>query len=195
MVSKSAALKIGVLLGCGLLSGLGWWVWQRQVDELRTYAPDLSQVAYVGSESCRACHQDQFTHWSQSHHHKMTQPANPETVVGDFNNATYTYQGVTSRMFRQGDEFFMETLDLNGRLGVAKIVRTIGSRRFQQYVTQVGTTFYRLPIAWNIEKKNTGSTCRGCFCTRICPISATTPVCGTTTASFATTSRAGPAWM
>lgn len=153
MVSKSAALKIGVLLGCGLLSGLGWWVWQRQVDELRTYAPDLSQVAYVGSESCRACHQDQFTHWSQSHHHKMTQPANPETVVGDFNNATYTYQGVTSRMFRQGDEFFMETLDLNGRLGVAKIVRTIGSRRFQQYVTQVGTTFYRLPIAWNIEKK------------------------------------------
>ncbi len=153
MVSKSAVLKIGVILGCGLLAGLVWWVWQGQVDELRTYAPDLSQVAYVGSESCRACHQDQFAHWSQSHHHKMTQPATPEAVVGDFNNATYTYQGVTSRMFRRGDEFFMETLDPSGRMGVAKIVRTVGSRRFQQYVTQVGTTFYRLPIAWNIEKK------------------------------------------
>jgi hypothetical protein len=102
MVSKPAVLKIGVIFGCGLLAGLVWWVWQRQVDALRTYAPDLSQVAYVGSESCRACHQDQFAHWSQSHHHKMTQPATPETVVGDFNNATYTYQGVTSRMFRAG---------------------------------------------------------------------------------------------
>jgi len=101
MVSKAAALKVSIILGGGLLAGLVWLLWYQQIEELRRYAPDLSQVAYIGSESCRACHREQFEHWSQSHHHKMTQPATPETVVGDFNNATYTYQGITSRMFRR----------------------------------------------------------------------------------------------
>ncbi len=149
---RSSRLKVLIsacfLVGVGLVVALTTY----QARAMRELKPDLANVEYAGSESCRQCHQSEFDHWSESHHHKMTQVASPQSVVGNFNNATYTFNGVTSRMFRQGDEFFMETLDPSGQMATAKIVRTIGSRRFQQYVTQVGPTFWRLPIAWNIEK-------------------------------------------
>lgn len=146
VITLFAALVVALLAGGLFVRGEARAIREAQREE-------LAPVAYVGSDSCKECHPAEHASGSESHHHKMTQTATPAAVVGDFNNATYTFNGVTSKMYRRGDEFFMETLDPNGKLAVAKIVRTIGSRRFQQYVTQVGDTFYRLPVAWNIEKK------------------------------------------
>ncbi|MBX7221180.1 MAG: hypothetical protein K1Y36_14625 [Blastocatellia bacterium] len=152
-MARPARFKL-VLVGVFLALAVVTLIFTRsQVQAMRELKPELAQVEYAGSASCQECHKAEFDHWSESHHHKMNQIATPETVVGDFNNATYTFNGVTSRMYRKGNDFYIYTMDLNGKMGEALIVRTVGSRRFQQYITLVGTTFYRLPIAWNIEKK------------------------------------------
>ncbi|MEW6729916.1 MAG: HEAT repeat domain-containing protein [Acidobacteriota bacterium] len=144
------SLTIIISLAAILLIG-----WSREKQSLRDYQPVLANVNYVGSQQCQQCHVEQYNHWFESHHRKMTQEATPASIVGDFQDTSYTFLGVTSRMYRRGDEFYIYTLDLNGeKMAEAKIARTVGSRRFQQYLTQVGDTYYRLPIAYNIEKKH-----------------------------------------
>lgn len=113
---------------------------------------DLAAVDYVQSETCRRCHGDHYRTWRQTFHRTMTQEARPGAVLGDFENATYTYDGVVSRFTRQGDDYFIETLGADGRMQRFRVVRTVGSRRIQQYVTKVGDRRLRLPLAWNVEE-------------------------------------------
>jgi len=114
---------------------------------------DLSQVSYTTSAECVMCHPRRYETWHRTFHRTMTQRAGGEAVVGDFENATLVYQGVTSRFTHQGDRYFIETLSPAGGLERYEIAMTVGSRRIQQYVTQVGGRHVRLPLAWNIEEK------------------------------------------
>ena len=99
---------------------------------------DLAPVDYVQSETCRRCHEEHYQSWRRTFHRTMTQEAGPEAVLGDFENAVYTYDGVTSRFTRSGDDYYIETLGPEGRLERFRVVRTVGSRRIQQYVVKVG---------------------------------------------------------
>ena len=38
---------------------------------------------YVSSDTCRACHPQQYATWHDSYHRTMTQVASPEAVVGE----------------------------------------------------------------------------------------------------------------
>lgn len=138
------ALGIALVVGIDLLA---------TAQEVATPQP-LAPIAYAGSGTCRTCHPDHTDSWRRTFHRTMTQAATPAAVKGDFSGVTDTYQGVTSRFTREGDRFFMETLDGEGR-GLRKyaIERTVGSRRFQQYVTREGDRYIRLPLAWNIEER------------------------------------------
>jgi len=115
---------------------------------------DLSRVAYLGSDECRACHPGRHTSWSRTFHRTMTQRGAPGAVLGDFDDAAYDYRGVTSRFTREGDRFFITTLDAedpaSGRMTRYPVELTVGSRRVQQYVTRIGTKHWRLPLAWDI---------------------------------------------
>jgi predicted CXXCH cytochrome family protein len=117
---------------------------------------DLSRVAYVGSDECRACHAGRHASWSRTFHRTMTQRAAPGAVLGDFRDASLTWGGVTSRLTRQGDTFFITTLDAedpaSGQMTRYPVELTVGSRRVQQYVTQIGTRHWRLPLAWDVEE-------------------------------------------
>ena len=114
---------------------------------------DLASVDYVRSETCRRCHEDHYQSWRQTFHRTMTQDAGPEAVLGDFENVTYTYDGVTSRFTRSGEDYYIETLGPEGRLERYRVARTVGSRRVQQYVVKVGDRYLRLPLAWNVEER------------------------------------------
>lgn len=41
--------------------------------------------------------------------------ARPETVLGDFQNASLTHHGVTSRMFQRDDAYFVHTEGPDGK--------------------------------------------------------------------------------
>lgn len=109
---------------------------------------------YIESENCLGCHERQFESWQKTYHSRMTQEAEPKAIIGDFEqNNTLEYLGVKAMMTRKGNEFFMSFQYPDGRTEINKIVKTVGSRRIQQYVTKQGNNHIRLPIAWDIENK------------------------------------------
>ncbi len=74
------------------------------------FAASLPRVGgpagYVGSQTCRDCHQDQYASWHRSYHRTMTQIAVPDTVRADFHNVVLTNDGVRFVLSQRGDEFW-----------------------------------------------------------------------------------------
>ncbi|HSF88835.1 MAG TPA: multiheme c-type cytochrome, partial [Saprospiraceae bacterium] len=56
---------------------------------------------YVGSASCKSCHESAYADWQKSDHFLAMQPANDTTVLGDFNNISFTADGVTNLFFKK----------------------------------------------------------------------------------------------
>lgn len=73
-----------------------------------------AELRYVGSQLCASCHQAEFSAWRSSHHALAMQHADEDSVLGDFNDATFTYAGVTSHFSRRDGRYFVETDGPNG---------------------------------------------------------------------------------
>jgi predicted CXXCH cytochrome family protein len=112
-----------------------------------TTAPDPT---YVGGQACVACHPRQAELWRASHHARAMQPANGATVLGDFGDATFEKDGVTSTFFTRGDEYFVRTDGPDGQLHDYKIAYTFGVEPLQQYLIAFPDGRYQaLSIAWD----------------------------------------------
>ena len=116
---------------------------------------DFHQTGYTGSQPCRECHEDRYQSWAKTYHRRMTQEATPETVLGDFNGRKYSYWGYTVRPVRKGDRYYFEYYDKSGQtlLNTLEVSRTVGSRRYQQYLAQTPYTdgnYYRLEMLWHV---------------------------------------------
>ena len=62
--------------------------------------------------------------------------------------------GTTSRMFRRGEKFFIETDGPHGQMQTFEIKYTFGVRPIQQYLVELpGGRVQCLPITWDTEKK------------------------------------------
>ena len=61
-------------------------------------------ATYVGSSACAGCHASETAAWRGSHHDLAMQEATDKSVLGNFDNATFTYGDVTSRFFRRDDD-------------------------------------------------------------------------------------------
>jgi predicted CXXCH cytochrome family protein len=112
----------------------------------------LESLNYVQSATCIRCHPNHYDSWSRTYHRTMTQTAGHTSVLGNFNNVTYFYNGVVSRFHREGETYFIETIDSEGQIRDFPIAYTVGSRRIQQYITKIGDRYIRLPLAWDIEE-------------------------------------------
>ena len=110
----------------------------------------LADVPYAQSEQCVMCHPSYYQTWHQTFHRTMTQEPSPQAIVGDFADAAYTYQGVPSRFTMENGRYYIETRAFD-QPEKYEVAMAIGSRRIQQYVTQIGDRHYRLPLAWSIE--------------------------------------------
>ena len=58
-------------------------------------------ATYVGEPACTKCHESQTAEWRQSDHARAMALAADDTVLGNFDNATFTYAGVTSSFSRR----------------------------------------------------------------------------------------------
>jgi hypothetical protein len=69
---------------------------------------------YVGDAACAACHQDVAAGYDKTAHHLTSQPANKDTVGGDFRLGSNTMPtanaNLSFRMDRKGDEFFQTAI-------------------------------------------------------------------------------------
>ncbi len=84
----------------------------------------------------------------------MTREATPENVLGDFErDRVLEYGGVRAEMVRVGDRYEMRLTDQQGRKQSLPIVRTVGSRRIQQYLTADKDRLVRLPVAYDLVNR------------------------------------------
>jgi len=97
--------------GVALLAAAGIWRYT-----LNTPNPDRPPKApsaqYVGQRACASCHSAQAEKWSVSDHALAMQVVNEQTVLGDFNDALFTYGGVTSIFSKRNGASSFGPMDL-----------------------------------------------------------------------------------
>ena len=110
-------------------------------------------IAYVKEAACATCHEAEQRAWTGSHHDLAMQPATPETVLGDFADATFSGFGVTSRFFEREGRFFVNTEGADGTLADFELTHTFGADPLQQYLAPFpGGRLQSLPIAWDTRR-------------------------------------------
>ena len=73
-------------------------------------------ATFVGNQKCSTCHMQETQLWSSSHHDLAMQSANSDTVLGNFNETTFTHFGVTSTFSKRNGEYFVRTEGQDGTL-------------------------------------------------------------------------------
>ena len=82
------------------------------------------------------CHAQEHKEWLGSHHYMAMQPANESTVSGDFNNATFRADGVTTRFFKKDGRYFINTEDETGAYRDMEVKYIFGFTPLQQYLVE-----------------------------------------------------------
>lgn len=113
----------------------------------------LTDADYVGSESCKSCHEQEYDDWEGSHHDKAMMDADAVSVLADF-NTTFTSQGVTSKFYTKDDKYYVNTEGPDGAYYDYEIIYTFGITPLQQYIVEFPDgKFQCLRTAWDTEKK------------------------------------------
>lgn len=115
------------------------------------------EPAFIGSAACGACHQGEMAAWRNSHHDLAMAEATEQSVLGDFDGATFTYGDVTSRFFKRDGKFFVHTDGADGKLADFQIRYTFGLYPLQQYLIAFPDgRMQALGIAWDSRPKDKG---------------------------------------
>ncbi len=108
---------------------------------------------FLGDQKCKECHENQFKDWQGSHHDKAMQIADSTSILADFNNQKFTSQEVTSKFYKKGKDFYVNTEGPDGKNHDYKIVYTFGITPLQQYIVQFPDGHYQcLRTAWDSVK-------------------------------------------
>jgi hypothetical protein len=123
----------------------------------------LYDAEYVGSERCGECHTVTYQRWAESPHANMTRRPAADTVVGDFEDGSWTPppearvtpdEPAAARMYRQGGDYYMALRDpTSGQYIPFKIAYVIGYQYRQTYLTEEsGGVLRRLPLQWSTSR-------------------------------------------
>jgi hypothetical protein len=146
------------VIAVGLLAYLAFQNHRRETSEA-TAPTAASNVAanYVGTATCKSCHEAAYNAWRGSQHERAMQGANEHTVLGSFADAKFSYAGITSTFFKRGGKFFVNTDGPDGKLKDYEIKYTFGVTPLQQYLIEMpGVRFQALSIAWDARPKEQG---------------------------------------
>ena len=137
-----------------LFLGIGTLMVQQCTPGSKELNPSAAVNKYVGDQACKSCHASQYNDWLSSDHFKAMQPANDSTVEGDFNNKSYTADGITSRFFKKDDKYFINTQGDDNKYHDYEVKYTFGYNPLQQYL--IAFPGGRLQAArqdWDTKKK------------------------------------------
>lgn len=152
----------------------------------------VSSNDYVGEQTCKSCHTQEYDHWLKSDHFKAMQVANDSTVLGNFNNTSYTADGVTTHFFKKDGKYFINTESEDGSYKDYEVKYTFGHYPLQQYLidfpkgkkqvsraswdSRKNKWFYqyagqKIPagdwLHWTGNAQNWNSTCADCHSTNL----------------------------
>jgi predicted CXXCH cytochrome family protein len=160
-------VAIGILLLA--VAGIGWFLFASNPAP-STYTPvsapavqpakplpkpiAMAPANMVDEQQCQGCHSAEVKDWQGSHHQLAMQPANSDTLLGDFNNVTFKAENETTRFSRKGNEFWVNTPGIDGKNADFKVAYTFGIAPLQQYLIEVGEgRLQALGVAWDTEKQ------------------------------------------
>jgi len=113
--------------------------------------------AFTGSGACRDCHAEEYTLWQGSDHDLAMQLPSASTVLGDFDDASFSYNGVTTRFFRAGDKYMVRTDGEDGKLQDFEVAYVFGHYPLQQYLLPLSRgRLQALSIAWDSRPESEG---------------------------------------
>jgi tetratricopeptide (TPR) repeat protein len=132
------------------------WRWTtRAHGEEAGSASTASSAAYVGQERCAQCHAEQVKAWKTSHHALAMQVANDSTVLGNFNNAQFSNDGVSSSFFKKDGKFSVRTDGPDGKPQDYDLPYTFGVSPLQQYLVPFpGGRIQSFVVAWDSRSKD-----------------------------------------
>ena len=144
---KLTLIPVAILLICGALyAARDWYV--------AVPADAVSRATYVGRATCAECHESETRQWQGSHHDHAMEVATEQSVLGDFDDSSFSRMGVTTRFFRTGDQFFVNTEGPDGKHHDYKIAYTFGVDPLQQYMIQFDDGRVQvLRIAWDTKRE------------------------------------------
>jgi Flp pilus assembly protein TadD len=112
---------------------------------------------FVGLRECERCHPAATARWRGSHHDLAMQEATETTVLGDFNNTTFTHFGVTSTFSRRDGKYFVRTDGPDGKLHEYEIAYAFGIDPLQQYLIAFpGGRYQALNVCWDTRPRKEG---------------------------------------
>jgi len=114
-------------------------------------------ATYVGRQQCRECHEMEYNLFQGSDHDMAMDTATDATVLGDFNDVSFTHFGVTSRFYRSDGKYMVTTEGPDGSMQEYEISYTFGIRPLQQYLIEFpGGRYQCLPICWDTRPASEG---------------------------------------
>ncbi len=146
-----------VLLGAVLLT-----VYQAGCDSQREkqnlpQAGRLEKAQFVGRQTCIECHEEQYKEWIGSHHDRSMDVATEETVLGNFNNTTFTNYGLTTTFYKSNGRFLVRTDGPDGKLNNYEISYVFGFDPLQQYMIAFPDGRIQvLDIGWDTHPRGDG---------------------------------------
>ena len=150
IVATSFAAGFVVVLSFGLFAPR-WTIFQSPQQAAQAAAE------FVGSETCSGCHRAQAALWRDSQHKHAMDHATEKSVLGDFSDATFDYDGVRSRFFRRDGKYLVETDGPDGKLATFQVKYTFGVDPLQQYLIEFPDgRVQALSIAWDARPKEKG---------------------------------------
>ncbi len=146
---------IAATIAAAIVAATVLGVWLRNGGA--TKPQDSSVATFVGSETCAGCHQAEAKLWDASQHKAAMAHATDQTVLGNFNDASFDYYGVHSRFFRRDGKFMVETDGPDGKLATFEVKYTFGVDPLQQYLVEFPDGRLQvLALSWDSRPQDKG---------------------------------------
>ena len=114
-------------------------------------------ASFVGGMHCVECHRHEHDLWEGSHHDLAMDAADPEHVLGDFDDAVFIHHGLTHRFTREGDRFFVTTENADGDMQRFEVAYVFGVEPLQQYLVAFPDgRLQTLPLCWDTRPAGEG---------------------------------------
>ncbi|TNF96104.1 MAG: tetratricopeptide repeat protein [Gammaproteobacteria bacterium] len=120
----------------------------------QVHASTEKTPAFVTSKECKSCHEAQYKTWSGSHHHWAWRLPTAETVLGNFNNASFEHQGFTYRFQSKDGQYSIIADGPDGKATRYPVIYTVGITPLQQYLVETDKgRLQALDVAWDTQRK------------------------------------------
>jgi predicted CXXCH cytochrome family protein len=118
-------------------------------------AASTTVLARVVDESaCGTCHADQVKAWHGSHHDLAMQEASAATVLGNFNDASFTKDGVRTRFLQRDGKYWINTDGPDGKPADFEVKYTFGVEPLQQYLIELDHgRLQSFTVAWDVRAR------------------------------------------